>query len=100
VTVPYSKVHVVVNPASGKDRPILNTLHDVFVQYGFAREMGIPKLLSLESSAAGFHYWQGWPIHIEAKPPKTTWTDGKYLGQAPVTFQVVPAALAVVVPSK
>ena len=30
---PYQKIHVVVNPASGKDEPILNVLNDVFHQY-------------------------------------------------------------------
>jgi hypothetical protein len=28
--IPYKKVHVVINPASGRDEPILNTLNDVF----------------------------------------------------------------------
>ena len=27
---PYKKIHVVINPASGKDEPILNTINDVF----------------------------------------------------------------------
>ncbi len=31
---PYRRVHVVVNPASGKDEPILNVLNDVFRQHG------------------------------------------------------------------
>ena len=31
---PYGRVHVVINPASGKDEPILNTLNDVFREYG------------------------------------------------------------------
>ena len=30
----YKKIHVVINPASGKDEPILNTINDVFHQYG------------------------------------------------------------------
>ena len=30
---PYKKIHVVVNPASGKNEPILNVLNDVFHQY-------------------------------------------------------------------
>ena len=30
---PYRRVHVVVNPASGKDEPILNVLNDVFRQH-------------------------------------------------------------------
>jgi len=56
------------------------------------------RLLHLESPTAGFHYWQGRSIHIEAEPPKTIWTDGEYLGPTPVTVQVLPGALAVVVP--
>jgi YegS/Rv2252/BmrU family lipid kinase len=34
MSVPYKRVHVVINPAAGKDEPILNTLNDVFGQYG------------------------------------------------------------------
>ena len=30
---PYKKIHVVINPASGKDEPVLNVLNDVFHQY-------------------------------------------------------------------
>ena len=30
---PYRRVHVIVNPASGGDEPILNVLNDVFRQY-------------------------------------------------------------------
>lgn len=29
----FNKVHVIINPASGNDEPILNTLNDVFKQY-------------------------------------------------------------------
>jgi YegS/Rv2252/BmrU family lipid kinase len=32
-TTAFRRVHVVINPASGKDQPILNTLNDVFRQY-------------------------------------------------------------------
>lgn len=32
--VPYRRVHVIVNPASGKNEPILNVLNDVFRGYG------------------------------------------------------------------
>ena len=30
---PYKNIHVVINPAAGKDEPILNVLNDVFNQY-------------------------------------------------------------------
>lgn len=33
IEAPYKKIHVVINPAAGKDEPILNTLNDVFRQY-------------------------------------------------------------------
>jgi YegS/Rv2252/BmrU family lipid kinase len=32
-TAPYKKIHIVINPASGKNEPILNVLNDVFHQY-------------------------------------------------------------------
>jgi len=32
--VPYPRIHVVINPASGKDEPILNVFNHVFSQYG------------------------------------------------------------------
>ena len=31
---PYNNIHVVINPASGKDEPILNTVNDVFYKAG------------------------------------------------------------------
>jgi diacylglycerol kinase (ATP) len=31
---PYPRIHVVINPASGKDEPILNVLNDVFREHG------------------------------------------------------------------
>ncbi len=38
---PYRRVHVVVNPASGKDEPILNTLNDVFRQHDVAWDISV-----------------------------------------------------------
>ena len=32
-TAPYRKIHIVINPASGKDEPVLNVINDVFHQY-------------------------------------------------------------------
>jgi YegS/Rv2252/BmrU family lipid kinase len=32
-TAPYKKIHVVINPASGKNEPILNVLNEVFQEY-------------------------------------------------------------------
>jgi YegS/Rv2252/BmrU family lipid kinase len=37
----YRRVHVVINPASGKDEPILNTLNDVFRDHGVAWDVSV-----------------------------------------------------------
>ncbi|WP_411157848.1 hypothetical protein [Nocardia otitidiscaviarum] len=44
------------------------------------------------------YYWQGRRITVESVPPKTLWADGELAGETPVTVEVVPAALPVVVP--
>ncbi len=38
---PYRRVHVVINPASGKDEPILNTLNEVFGTHGVAWDVSV-----------------------------------------------------------
>jgi YegS/Rv2252/BmrU family lipid kinase len=43
MTIPYPKIHVVINPASGKDEPILNTLNDVFHPHGVDWDISITK---------------------------------------------------------
>jgi diacylglycerol kinase (ATP) len=40
---PYPRIHIVINPASGKDQPILNTLNDVFVKHGVDWSVSITK---------------------------------------------------------
>ncbi len=37
----FQRVHVVVNPASGTNEPILNTLNDVFVEHGVAWDVSV-----------------------------------------------------------
>ena len=32
-SIPYKNIHIVINPASGKDEPVLNVINDVFHQY-------------------------------------------------------------------
>ena len=56
------------------------------------------RLLNLEGTTAGMYYWQGRRIIVESVPPKTLWADGELAGETPVTVEVVPAALPVVVP--
>ncbi len=43
MTAPYQKIHVVINPASGKNEPILNTLNDVFHRYGVDWSISVTK---------------------------------------------------------
>jgi len=43
MTAPYPKVHVIINPASGPNRPILNTLNDVFRRYEVDWDVSITK---------------------------------------------------------
>jgi YegS/Rv2252/BmrU family lipid kinase len=39
--VPYPRIHVVVNPAAGKNEPILNTLNDVFHPQGVEWDVSV-----------------------------------------------------------
>ena len=55
----YKRVHVIVNPASGQDRPILKTLNSVFKESGIEWDMFLTKeagdgiRLAKEAAAAG-----------------------------------------------
>ena len=58
--VPYPKIHVVINPVSGKDQPIINLLNDVFYHYGIEWDISITKKygdaaqFAREAAEAGF----------------------------------------------
>jgi YegS/Rv2252/BmrU family lipid kinase len=41
--IPYPKIHVVINPAAGKDEPILNVLNDVFHHHGVDWSISVTK---------------------------------------------------------
>ncbi len=41
MTLPYERVQVIINPAAGKDEPILNTLNDVFHAAGVEWDVSI-----------------------------------------------------------
>lgn len=40
---PYPRIHVVINPAAGKDEPILNTLNDIFHEYDIDWNVSVTK---------------------------------------------------------
>ncbi|HIE54437.1 MAG TPA: DUF1269 domain-containing protein [Chromatiaceae bacterium] len=41
--VPYPRIHVVINPVSGKDQPVINVLNDIFYKYGVDWDISITK---------------------------------------------------------
>jgi YegS/Rv2252/BmrU family lipid kinase len=41
--IPYKKIHIIINPASGKDEPILNVINRVFRQYDIDWELSITR---------------------------------------------------------
>ena len=43
MSVPYKKVHVIINPAAGKYEPILNTINKVFHKYEIDWQVSITK---------------------------------------------------------
>ena len=42
-TIPGRKIHVVINPAAGKDEPILNVLNDTFREFGIDWDVSVTK---------------------------------------------------------
>ena len=40
---PYPNIHVIINPAAGRDEPILNILNDVFNKFKVNWEVSITK---------------------------------------------------------
>ena len=43
LSVPYARIHVVINPASGKNEPILNVLNRTFRHYGVEWDVSITR---------------------------------------------------------
>ena len=41
MSVPFKRIHVVINPAAGKNEPILNTLNSVFRDYALKWDVSI-----------------------------------------------------------
>jgi hypothetical protein len=47
VSLAYKNVHVIINPATGRAKPILNVLKDVFHQSGIDWEVNLPISLAM-----------------------------------------------------
>lgn len=55
------------------------------------------RFFNLDTEDAGLYYWRGQTIEIEAEPDQPVWTDGEFTGRTPVSMQVIPGGLTVVV---
>jgi diacylglycerol kinase (ATP) len=59
MTLPFKKIHVIINPAAGQDQPILNALNDVFHPAGIewdnslTHKSGDATRLAAEAAASG-----------------------------------------------
>jgi len=44
MNLPYKRIHVIINPASGKDEPILNVLNSVFILLALSGDQYYPQV--------------------------------------------------------
>jgi diacylglycerol kinase family enzyme len=52
-----------------------------------------------EGSDAGVYHWRGKEITLESDPIQSVWIDGEFGGKTPMTFNVMPEALEMVIPA-
>jgi YegS/Rv2252/BmrU family lipid kinase len=57
------------------------------------------RMVHLDTKTANRFIKQGKEISIDTDPDQPVWTDGEYTGRTPISIQVVPGALKVVVPA-
>ena len=55
------------------------------------------RVIHLDTKTANSFIKQGKEISIDTDPDQPVWTDGEYKGRTPISMQVVPGALKVVV---
>ncbi len=66
LTIPYAKIHVVINPVSGKDEPIVNVLNSIFNKYGvdwdisITRKYGDATQFARQAAEAGYDLVAGY----------------------------------------
>jgi diacylglycerol kinase (ATP) len=56
------------------------------------------RFLDLHTSSASRHFRQARSVSLDVEPDQPVWTDGEYIGRTPITVDVMPGALTVVVP--
>jgi diacylglycerol kinase family enzyme len=81
-------IPIIMNPASGKPKPVLHTISETFRAHNL-------------SWYGHFTYEFGDAIRFakEAEPPQPVWLDGEFYRNTPVTIQVHRQAVKIVVPS-
>ena len=56
MSLPYPKVHVIINPAAGQNEPILNVLNDVFHPAGVSWDISLTHKSGDAARLAGGHH--------------------------------------------
>jgi len=76
-------------------------LLDVFLMNSEASDTitaAVDRFLHLNTDAAKRYYRQGKELTVNTEPDQPIWADGEYIGRTPVTVNVMPGALSIVVP--
>ena len=76
-------------------------LLDAFAIDGHTRDTLVAaasRFLDLHTASASRYHRQCRTLRIETTPDQPVWTDGEYIGRTPLSIEVAPAALSVVVP--
>jgi YegS/Rv2252/BmrU family lipid kinase len=70
------------------------------------RKADLPSLVSLAASVVGgqenqtnLHHWQVRRVTVSAEPALSLQADGEIIGETPVTAEVLPSAVSVIVPA-
>lgn len=102
-----SKVYVVNSGMMGSGLKITHTyaiddgLLDAFVLDNNTRQTmaaAAERFLDLHTETAGRYLRQCRKLTLETDPDQPVWTDGEYIGRTPITVEVLPGALTIVVP--
>ena len=56
------------------------------------------RFLALHTASASRYHRQCRTLRLETAPDQPVWADGEYIGRTPVSIEVAPRALSVVVP--
>ena len=102
-----SKVYIVNSGMIGTGLQITHTyaiddgLLDAFAIDSKTRDTMVAaaeRFLSLHTAKASRYMRQCRSIRIETTPDQPVWADGEYIGRTPVSIEVAPGALSIVVP--